>query len=419
MPPIVRSYLHRLGGDRLFRRHPKSANHRRRRIGLMAGIQAIALGAAVVVAPLPASAEEYPSWDEVLAARGNAESAQRAVDQINALLVQLAAEAERTAADLEVKSRRWQVLNQQTMQKQAETQALQEQSQQAEATAIESETMAGRWAAQAVRVGGGDPTLRLFTAPEDADNLLTAIGVSARMSSQANLVYERAIQERNTARSLAGQAAVMERELEQLEAEAETAMQEAQAASEAATKAQVEQEARRTELEAQLAVVRGELEITEAQYKEGERIRREEELAGLGIDWGQVSSSGWAKPVSGFISSYYGPRDGGWHNGLDIAQGCWVPELSAKAGVVTRVGWYGGYGYSVDIDHGGGLWTRYAHMPDGGAVVSPGQWVEAGQQIGYVGTTGNSTGCHLHFEIYTPSGSTDPLSFMTAQGIYF
>lgn len=392
---------------------------RRRRIGFLAAIQAVALGTAVLIAPLPASAAEYPSWDEVLAARGNAESAQRAVDQINALLVQLAADVERTTADLEIKSKRWQVLNQQTTQKEVETQTLREQAQAAETTAIESETRAGQWAAQAVRIGGSDPTLRLFTAPENADDLLTAIGVSARISSQANAVYERALQERNTARSLTDQAAVMEEELQLLEAEAESAMQEAQAASEAATKAQVEQEARRAELETQLAVVRGELEITEAQYEEGEQKRREEELAALGVDWGQVSNSGWAKPVSGFISSYYGPRDGGWHNGLDIAQGCWVPELAAKAGVVTRVGWYGGYGYSVDIDHGGGLWTRYAHMPDGGAVVSPGQWVEAGQQIGYVGTTGNSTGCHLHFEIYTPSGSTDPLSFMPAQGIYF
>lgn len=392
---------------------------RRRGRRLVALASAVAIGVTGVVAgPIAAHADDYPTWDDVLAARSSADGAQAAVDQINALLAQLAAEVERTQKDLEAKSKRWQELNLQVQQKQTETATLREQAQEAESIALESEARAGQWAVQTVRIGGSDPTLSLFAASDDAGELLSAIGVSSRISSQANDVYEQALQQRNTAQSLTDQAAVMEEELERLEVDAQTAMEEAQVASEAATQAKLEQEQHRAVLEAQLAVVRGELAYTEEQYQIGEQKRLEEQLANLGVDWAQVSPSGWVRPAGGYISSDYGWREEGWHDGVDLAQGCWNPIIAAHSGTVTRASWYGGYGYAIDIDHGGGLWTRYGHMPEGGFTVSYGQSVSTGQQIGHVGTTGNSTGCHLHFEVHTPYGSTDPVAFLAAQGIY-
>jgi murein DD-endopeptidase MepM/ murein hydrolase activator NlpD len=93
------------------------------------------------------------------------------------------------------------------------------------------------------------------------------------------------------------------------------------------------------------------------------------------------------------ITQYYG-----WnHTGIDIDCHFTNDNYAADAGVVTYVGWKGGYGYTVEIDHGGGLMTRYGHHAS--MYVRTGQSVSRGQAIGRCGTTGRSTGTHLHFEV--------------------
>ncbi len=244
--------------------------------------------------------------------------------------------------------------------------------------AVDSERKAGQWAAQVVRIGGSDPTLSLFAASDKADELLSAIGVSSRISEQANSLIEEAVQQRNTAQSLTDQAAVMETELQRLETEAQAAMAAAQAASEAATAAVIEQQAHEQELEAMLAVATNQRAVTEADYQLGVQARAQALLAQLGVDWAQVSPSGWVRPAGGWISSPFGwdpdhyEGQGSFHEGVDLAQSCWNPIVAAHAGTVTRAGWFGGYGNAVDIDHGGGLMTRYGHQPDGGIQVSVG-----------------------------------------------
>src|SRR5690606_38936124 len=106
------------------------------------------------------------------------------------------------------------------------------------------------------------------------------------------------------------------------------------------------------------------------------------------------------KPSSGVITSRYGPRWGRVHEGIDIAAGAAGAAIKAAwNGVVQKTGWNigpGRTGIGALLNHGN-RWSYYGHMRPGSLGVQPGQKVKAGQQIGWQGTTGNSTGVHLHF----------------------
>jgi len=110
------------------------------------------------------------------------------------------------------------------------------------------------------------------------------------------------------------------------------------------------------------------------------------------------------------VTSEFGPRWGGFHPGIDIGMDTGTPIAAAKRGVVSFAGWNdGGYGNFVIIDHGDGTATAYAHQSRIGCSV--GQVVAQGQTIGYVGSTGNSTGPHLHFEIRVNGVAQNPRNF--------
>lgn len=141
-----------------------------------------------------------------------------------------------------------------------------------------------------------------------------------------------------------------------------------------------------------------------------------------GVDSGQLSGQGWALPVAGFISDVFGSRPdkplagvGDFHEGADIAAGCGHPVSAATAGTVISVGWYGSYGNWVLIDHGDGVQTGYAH--NSAILVNEGQTVVAGETIAEVGSTGASSGCHLHFETRVDDSQINPQPFMSARGI--
>lgn len=125
----------------------------------------------------------------------------------------------------------------------------------------------------------------------------------------------------------------------------------------------------------------------------------------------------FAAPIKGAaITSSFGYRVnplGGFgeelHTGTDYAGACGTPVLASRAGTVTESGWhaYGG-GQRIVVDHGGGLETSYNHLSVLG--VNVGTKVSKGQNLGAVGTTGNSTGCHLHFELLIDGEKVDPQS---------
>lgn len=131
----------------------------------------------------------------------------------------------------------------------------------------------------------------------------------------------------------------------------------------------------------------------------------------LGDDTPVTTPTGW--PTDGFISSGYGLRWNGaeFHQGIDIAAEMGTPIVATADGVVTIAGWNaGGYGNMVDIDHGSGVSTRYGHAS--AVVVTAGQRVRRGQIIAYVGSTGHSTGPHLHYEVRLSGQPVNPTSYL-------
>ncbi|WP_354003046.1 M23 family metallopeptidase [Microbacterium elymi] len=90
---------------------------------------------------------------------------------------------------------------------------------------------------------------------------------------------------------------------------------------------------------------------------------------------------------------------------------------AAHSGRVTYAGYNGGYGNYIRLDHGSGIGTGYGHIRPGGIHVRYGQYVSAGQVIASEGNTGNSFGCHLHFEVYVNGSTTNPVPFMARRGI--
>ncbi|WP_066634127.1 peptidoglycan DD-metalloendopeptidase family protein [Desulfolucanica intricata] len=117
-----------------------------------------------------------------------------------------------------------------------------------------------------------------------------------------------------------------------------------------------------------------------------------------------------ARPTSGYVTSAYGMRDGRMHTGIDIGASTGTPVVAAEGGRVIRAGWNGGYGKCIDISHGSGVVTRYAHLSS--ISVSVGQSVSRGELIGRVGSTGRSTGPHLHFEVIIDGQYKNPSSFI-------
>jgi murein DD-endopeptidase MepM/ murein hydrolase activator NlpD len=133
------------------------------------------------------------------------------------------------------------------------------------------------------------------------------------------------------------------------------------------------------------------------------------EASGVGRESGMLQ-----RPVPGAVSSNFGSRRHpilGYtrmHKGMDFRAGHGTPILAAADGRITRAGWAGGYGRQVRIDHGGGLATSYSHMSR--IAAHPGTSVRKGQVIGYVGSTGLSTGPHLHYEMYKNGHAVNPAS---------
>lgn len=388
----------------------------------------IGLGAAIglllgtVVATTPAAAEDpqFPSWSDVSAARNNEAAQQTLVNQINAAVANLTVQAEATQKDAEAKGAIFQAADQKYQEQAHRTATLQQQADEANRIADESERQAGLMMAQLYRTGGNtDLTMELFISA-DPDRLLGGLGVAGQLTAQVSKIKDKALLDRNTAQAQSDAAAEAKIILEKLKVEAEAAFKVAQEAATAAAAALEAAQVAKAEADAKLAVLASNRAATEEDYLAGIVARYG---SGASLAAGEISLSGWANPVNGWVSDSFGwrihPISGGWvfHAGTDIAAGSGTTIYAAAEGVVQYAGPNGGYGNFVLIDHGGGIETAYGHIQWGGILVGIGQAVAPGQPIAYVGSTGNSTGPHLHLEVREWGTTINPISWFSDQGI--
>lgn len=433
----------------------KGSLTRRNALGLGAlsvvSLSAFGIGAGVNAA----YAASYPSWDDVQRAKNNEAAKAAEISRIEGLIQSLTQRVAETKAAAEAAGNEFYEAQQAYFAAIAEAESLQAQADEQSGIAEESARKAGQVAAQLYRNGGDDTALELFFAGSaaSADDLLSRLGTMDKMLGFNQSVYDKAVAARNSAQALSDQAVVARTERDRLQKIAEDKMVAAQNAAAAAEAALAEQTEFLGTLQAQLSALKDETASTVADYEEGERVRKAAEEAarkaaeeaarkaaeeaaknnqgggggggsGGGGGGGNTGTGGWVRPHGGWRSSGYGPRmvqcgtgycSSGYHYGVDLANGCGAAIYAANSGTVDYAGWNGGYGNYVRIQHGSGVATGYAHINS--FAVRSGQWVNAGQVIAYAGNTGNSFGCHLHFEVYIWGGYTNPIDFMAARGI--
>jgi len=124
-----------------------------------------------------------------------------------------------------------------------------------------------------------------------------------------------------------------------------------------------------------------------------------------------TTAGGYAWPMCAPVTSEYGPRWGRMHRGIDLGAPTGTPIRAIRAGTVIFAGWQGGYGQITLIDHGNGVVSAYAHQSR--FAVGQGARVTQGQVIGYVGTTGNTTGAHLHLETRVGGTAVNPRQYLS------
>ncbi|MBN9239593.1 MAG: peptidase M23 [Micrococcales bacterium 70-64] len=385
-------------------------------------IAVIAIAVSVSVSLMPtmgAHATEYPTWDDVAVARNDEAATQARIAEIQELLSGLQTEATRAASESEAKAALWAAADTKFQEAVSRAKTLQGQADTANAKADASLQRAGQVAAQLMRVGGNDTTMTLLLNPGTADDLLYGLGMSQKVAEQANAIYERARVDQNTAQALTDQANVAQEQLAEIRKVAEEAFTQAQSASEAAAAALNEQRNNEATLQQQLVVLSERRTATETDYLAGVRERVG---SGASLDAGEISLSGWARPAPGYITSVYGWSEQygtSFHKGIDLGFACGQNVYAASSGTVVFAaeGWNGGYGNYIILEHSNGVRTGYAHLLEGGVLVSAGQQVDVGQNIARGGTTGNSTGCHLHFEVRINGETANPATFMSDQGI--
>lgn len=402
----------------------RSGNQRHRALIAGGAVLALVLMAPIVQPTSQAAAVEYPSWSEVEQARQDEAAKQAQIAQIAALIADLDRLVEEGQRLQERRAAAYEKAQGALDEATFDAGRLQAEADKATAEASGAKQQAGRVAASLTRSGGTDPSLGLILDPGDADMFLSRLGSLTDLAGKMDALQTTASTKARAAGALTAQAVVAQNELKKMAEKTNAALDEAIAANEALEASRQEQQNNRAQLDAQLAVLNENRQATEADYEKG---RQAEEAARAVAapspsDRGQLNDQGWSLPVSGWISDVFGPRPvrpaagvGAFHYGTDIAAGCGVTVYAASAGTVDYAGWLGTYGNWVLIDHGSGVQTGYAHNSE--LLVNRGDRVEAGQPVALVGSTGASSGCHLHFETRVDGARIDPQPFMSGRGV--
>ena len=270
-------------------------------------------------------------------------------------------------------------------------------------------------------IGMSDRRTEAWFEAEDATIAAHKIALLDLISSNTNDVLDqlKLIQEERS--YLLTKAAVAQEEADAIREELEQVRVDLDAQKAVREEIKKELDVRRAHWDSVLATaVEEQKEITDFIAAEEERIARELEearrRAELEARLGQITEAGWVLPSPGAITSWFGPRlhpilgYTRMHNGVDF--NCWTgdPIRSATDGIVIMAQYYGGYGYTIIVQHANSLSTLYAHLSAFNSQVN--DYVVAGQQIGQCGTTGLSTGPHLHFEVRQSGAPVNPLPYL-------
>ena len=341
--------------------------------------------------------------DEILAVDIRLQGLIEDLDQANADLAAVTADVAATRADLELAQAELEI-SYRTL----------------EGTRVELETSKGqaRERALSIYMGGGENfDSVVFTVDQVGD-----LGVGVEYANQVIESTEHLLNGLEALEvQVLRQTEIIERQEDRLaddvfNLERQQAMAAELAVLVAAKKQEVEdelaaQQARLAEVRAQISEFEAELDGLEAEQARIEELIREQQNPS-----GPPPSGRFWRPVPGPITSGFGPRVHpilGYtrmHTGIDMSAGYGTPIAAAADGRVIHAGPFGGYGNAVIIDHGGGIATLYAHQSQ--VAVGNGSSVSGGSVVGYVGSTGLSTGPHLHFEVRVNGSPVNPVPYL-------
>lgn len=284
----------------------------------------------------------------------------------------------------------------------------------------------GDRAASMYKTGGSMSFIDVLLGASSFEELVTSWDAFEKISSQdAELVQE--------SKDVKAEAEAAEQEYNEQKAIAAEEVENAKVAQAEieSTKASMEQELERVTAEVVALQAKEEEERIAAEEAErrAEEARKLAEStvvpgaggggsssAGTSGGDGSVNVSGWVNPCPSYYGvtnefAWAGAWDGNYHNGIDLGAASGADILAAGPGTVTYVGWYDSGGNAVIVSHGNGVRTIYMHMSAQAATV--GQQVSAGDLIGYVGSTGYSTGPHLHFQIEINGTPVNPRNYFS------
>jgi murein DD-endopeptidase MepM/ murein hydrolase activator NlpD len=383
---------------------------------------AIGVGSAIAL-PLSAQADSYPTWGDVQRARKNVTLKAREITRVKGLLAKSKAAAEAAQKVAEQRGTEYQTAQARVDTANQRLKTIEKQVEADDKRAAEAKQRAGQLAAQLSRTGGADveTTLLLSGTDASATDFLGRLGSLSKLTESNGAIAEEASASKNAAEATQAQMQQVKEELTALKEKARLALQAAVQASEAANAQVQKEQAQQVELQALLDALEAKSDRLAQQYRAGVTARKAALTAGAG---GSVNGAGWANPAgAGPITGVFGPRPDQpaganlFHRGTDIGVPYGSPIYAAHAGTVVYAGWFGTYGYWIEVDDGDGIQTGYAHIRPGGIFVRVGQRVGAGQNIASVGQTGAATGPHLHFEVRLHEVAVNAQPFMAARGI--
>lgn len=378
----------------------------------------VSFAAAASPATLPTLRTDDVTWDQVAAAQASVDATAALVAKIKSQLAGLQAAVDKTQADAEAKGAIYAKAQDALDAQQYKLDLLQKQVDAAQAKADTAKKTSNQLLAAIGKSGGGFDLTTTLMSSSNPGAMLSQWSTYGQITGRAKQIISQAVAAQKTVDASKKQAAVAKAILAKLKDTAQAAFAVAQTAATAAQDALAAQQAAQAQLEAKLSVLQQHRDATLADYN-----------ATLVAKWGPgaagvVSASGWANPANGYLGDRFGMRFSpvyyAWslHTGQDISgTGCGAPIYAAHAGTVIYAGTNGDLGNFIELDNGGGITTGYGHIIAGGILVRIGQHVGPGQQIAKVGSTGGSTGCHLHFMVRINGALTDPLPFMRDRGV--